>query len=143
MRGPGWSPRRRPYGASGTAPGRVPYAGRHPPEPGGENSPPRPWLTPPLLFEVGNSRLFQFPNDDERARSRNESADQTKCENGPLVFADIHPAAPPMFPKADFPTAFALAIGLSGLVVGAALSSVIFFGIEIEKRFTRRRSGSA
>jgi hypothetical protein len=86
------------------------------------DGPPQPWLAPPLLFEVGNSRLFQFPNDHDRTPLSSDSADQTKCENGPLVFAYIHPAAPSMFPKADIPTAFALAIALSGLVVGAALS---------------------
>ena len=83
---------------------------------------PRPWLAPPLLFEVGNSRLFQFPTDGEPSPSQNEPADQAKCDNGPLVFADIHPTAARMFPRAGVASAFALAVALSGLVVGAALS---------------------
>jgi hypothetical protein len=88
----------------------------------GLDNPPRPWPVPPLLFEVGNSRLFQFPNDDERSRSKNGPADQSNCNDGPLFLSDIHPAAPAMFPRADVAVAIALAIALSVLIMVAALS---------------------
>jgi hypothetical protein len=88
----------------------------------GLNNPPWPWPVPPLLFEVGNSHLFQFPNGDERSRSKNGPADQGNCNDGPLLLADIHPAAPPMFPRADLTVAIALATALSGLIIAAALS---------------------
>jgi hypothetical protein len=81
-----------------------------------DNGPLPAWFTPPLLFEVGTSRVFQFASQGspgKQPESEDQRPDRSDCETNVLACAEIHPLASAMFPRVSTPSAVVFsALGL-------------------------------
>jgi hypothetical protein len=63
------------------------------------------WLVPPLLFEIGSSRVFQFAGqisgNGKPPESEDLRADHARCKQDLLKCDEIQPLASAMFPKVN------------------------------------------
>jgi hypothetical protein len=90
-----------------------------------DEAPRRAWLQPPLLFEIGNSRAFQFAAQargiGEPIESEAQRSDHAKCKADLSGCAEVQPLASAMYPQASMRSVvgvlcLALVLGL-GLVL--------------------------
>jgi hypothetical protein len=99
-----------------------------------ESPPKKNWLPPPLLFEIGTSRAFQFalssakpgetvqgpPETEARGTSKSEAVE---CKRDLLRCDEINPAASEMVPQVSL----LAKIGLVGLTLVSALGIALSF----------------
>jgi hypothetical protein len=87
-----------------------------------KDAPPPAWSMPPLLFEVGTSRVFQFASQgsrhDKQPDFENQRLDHPECEKELLNCKEVHPLATAMFPQVSTRSAVAFSI----LALCAAIS---------------------